>query len=50
MVINGLMIYDYVGGREGVNPDPYKVRNSSIYMFTGTVATDGIPVDLHYLC
>ena len=30
MVINSLLIYDYVGGREGVNPDPYKVRTSSI--------------------
>ena len=30
MVINSLLIYDYVGGREGVNPDPDKVRISSI--------------------
>ena len=49
VVINSLMIYDYVGGREGGNPDPYEVWNSSIYMFTGTVLTGEIPVDLHAL-
>ena len=26
VVINSLLIYDYVGGREDVNPDPDKVR------------------------
>ena len=46
VVINSLLIYDYVGGWEGVNPDPDKVRTLSIYMFTGTVFTGGIPVDL----
>ena len=29
-VINSLLIYEYVGGREGVNPDPDKVRTSLI--------------------
>ena len=46
VVINSLLIYDYVDCQEGVNPDPYKVRTLSIYMFTGTVFTGGIPVDL----
>ena len=27
---NTLLIYDYVGGREDVNPDPYEVQTSSI--------------------
>ena len=49
VVINSLLIYDYVCSREGVNPDPYKVRISSIYMYTGTVFIGGIPVDLHTL-
>ena len=30
VVTNCLLIYDYVGGRENVNPDPYKVRTLSI--------------------
>ena len=30
VVINSLLVYDYVGGREGINPDLYKVRTSSI--------------------
>ena len=30
MVTNILLIYDYVGGREDVNPDPYEVRTSRI--------------------
>ena len=30
MVINSLLIYDYVGGRMDVNPDQYEVRTSSI--------------------
>ena len=30
MVINSLLIYDYVGGQEDVNHDPYEVRTSSI--------------------
>ena len=30
VVTNSLLIYDYVGGREDVNPDPYKVQTSSI--------------------
>ena len=46
VVINSLLIYDYVGGWEGVNPDPDEVRTLSIYMFTGTVFIGGIPVDL----
>ena len=46
MVRNSLLVYDYVGGREGVNPDPDEVRTSSIYMFTGTIFRVGIPVDL----
>ena len=45
-VIHILLIYDYNGGQEGVNPNPDEVRTSSIYMFTGTVFTGGIPVDL----
>ena len=49
VVINSLLIYEYVGGREGVNPDPDKVRTSSIYMFTGNMFTGGIPVDIHTL-
>ena len=46
VVRNSLLIYDYVGVQEGVNPDPDEVRTSSIYMFTGTVFRVGIPVDL----
>ena len=30
VVTNSLLIYDYVGGQEDVNPDPYEVRTSSI--------------------
>ena len=26
VVLNSLLIYDYFGGREGVNPDPDEVR------------------------
>ena len=44
VVINSLLIYDYVGGREGVNPDPDEVKTSSIYMCTGNVFTGGITV------
>ena len=43
VVINSLLIYDYIGGWEDVNPDLEHI------MFTGTVAKGGIPVDLHTL-
>ena len=46
VVLNSLLIYDYFGSREGVNPDPDEVRTSSIYMFTVTVFTGGIPVNI----
>ena len=49
VVINSLLIYDYVGGREGVNSDPDEVRTSSIDMCTGNVSTGGIPVYIHTL-